>query len=210
LTEAEVFVEDKLFATLDTKTSLCELGNGKKVILSDTVGFIRKLPHHLISSFEATLEEVIWADFLLHVVDISSPDVIEQVNTVNNVLKELGCNKKPLIMVLNKVDALKDLSVITFFQSKYDSVVTISALIGQDLEKLKQMMVSFATKGSMEIKLECDVSNGKLLAYIYANSMVIDRKFTDSSVNFHIIIGKSVLSKLYQLGGGHLKVTQLS
>jgi GTP-binding protein HflX len=210
LTEAEVFVEDKLFATLDTKTSLCELENGKKVILSDTVGFIRKLPHHLISSFEATLEEVIWADFLLHVVDISSPDVIEQVNTVNNVLKELGCNKKPLIMVLNKVDALKDLSVITFFQSKYDSVVTISALIGQDLEKLKQMMVSFATKGSMEIKLECDVSNGKLLAYIYANSMVIDRKFTDSSVNFHIIIGKSVLSKLYQLGGGHLKVTQLS
>jgi GTP-binding protein HflX len=210
LTEAEVFVEDKLFATLDTKTSLCELGNGKKVILSDTVGFIRKLPHHLISSFEATLEEVIYADFLLHVVDISSPDVIEQVNTVNDVLKELGCNKKPLIMVLNKVDALKDLSVVTFFQSKYDSVVTISALIGQDLEKLKQMMVSFATKGSMEIKLECDVSNGKLLAYIYANSMVIDRKFTDSSVNFHIIIGKSVLSKLYQLGGGHLKVTQLS
>jgi 50S ribosomal subunit-associated GTPase HflX len=113
-------------------------------------------------------------------------------------------------MVLNKVDALKDLSVVTFFQSKYDSVVTISALIGQDLEKLKQMMVSFATKGSMEIKLECDVSNGKLLAYIYANSMVIDRRFTDSSVNFHIIIGKSVLSKLYQLGGGHLKVTQLS
>ncbi|MGR3292418.1 MAG: GTPase HflX, partial [Candidatus Scalindua sp.] len=75
LTDAGVLVEDKLFATLDTKTSICDLGNGKKVILSDTVGFIRKLPHHLISSFEATLEEVIWADFLLHVVDVSSPDV---------------------------------------------------------------------------------------------------------------------------------------
>ncbi len=210
LTESGVFVEDKLFATLDTKTSLCELGNGKKVILSDTVGFIRKLPHHLISSFEATLEEVIWADFLVHVVDISSPDVIEQVNAVNNVLKELECDKKPLIMVLNKVDALKDHSIITFFQSKYDSVVTISALIGQDLEKLKQVMVSFATKGGMEIKLECDVSNGKLLAYIYDNSMVIDRKFADSSVVFHIIIGERGLSRLYQLGGECLKVTQLS
>ena len=83
-------LRDKLFATLDTKTCLCTLGNGKKVILSDTVGFIRKLPHHLISSFEATLEEVIWADFLLHVVDISAPDVIEQVEAVNNVLKGLG------------------------------------------------------------------------------------------------------------------------
>ncbi len=210
LTEAGVFVEDKLFATLDTKTSLCELGNGNKVILSDTVGFIRKLPHHLISSFEATLEEVIWADFVLHVVDVSAPDVIEQVNAVNNVLKELECDKKPLIMVLNKVDALKDHSIITFFQSKYDSVVTISALTGQDLEKLKQVMVSFTTRGGMEVKLECDVSNGKLLAYICDNSMVIDRRFTDSSANFHIIIGKNALSKLYQLGGGHLKVTQLS
>jgi len=95
LTEAGVLVEDKLFATLDTKTSICDLGNGRKVILSDTVGFIRKLPHHLISSFEATLEEVIWADFLLHVVDVSSPDVIEQVKAANNVLKELDCSKKP-------------------------------------------------------------------------------------------------------------------
>ncbi len=210
LTDAGVFVEDKLFATLDTKTCLCTLGNGKKVILSDTVGFIRKLPHHLISSFEATLEEVIWADFLLHVVDISAPDVIEQVEAVNNVLKGLGCDKKPLIMVLNKIDALKDPSVIALFQSKYQSVVTVSAFTGQDLDKLRQVMVSFATRDNINIKLECDVSNGKLLAFIYDNSMVIDREFTDSSVNFHISIGKSVLSKLYQLGGGHLRITQLS
>lgn len=210
LTEAGVFVEDKLFATLDTKTSLCELGNGKKIILSDTVGFIRKLPHHLISSFEATLEEVIWADFLLHVVDVSSLDVIEQVNSVNNVLRDLECDEKPLIIVLNKVDALKDPSVITFFKSKYDSVVTISALTGQDLEKLKQMMITFADRGSMEIKLECYIGNGKLLAYIYDHSRVLDRTFTDSSVNFHIIIEKRDLSRLYQLGGGHIKVTHIS
>ncbi len=209
LTDAGVFVEDKLFATLDTKTSLCELENGKKVILSDTVGFIKKLPHHLITSFEATLEEVRWADFLLHVVDLSAPDVIEQVAAVNNVLKELECNKKPIIMVLNKVDALEDSSIITFFKSKYDNIVTISALTGQDMEELKQKMVSFADKGSTEIKLECGVSNGRLLAYIYENSWVLNRTFTNSSVHFHIVIEEKHLSKLYQLGGEDLTVTHI-
>jgi len=209
LTDAGVFVEDKLFATLDTKTSLCELGNGKKVILSDTVGFIKKLPHHLITSFEATLEEVRWADFLLHVVDASSPDVIEQVNAVNNVLKELECDKKPIIMVLNKVDTLKDSSIITFFKSKYNNIVTISALTGQDMEKLKQEMVNFADEGSTEIKLECGVSNGKLLAYIYENSRVLNRTFINSSVHFHIVIEEKNLSKLYQLGGEDLTVTHI-
>ena len=210
LTEAGVLVEDKLFATLDTKTSLCDLANGKRVILSDTVGFIRKLPHHLISSFEATLEEVMWADFLLHVVDIGSPDVIEQVKAANNVLKELKCNKKPSIMVLNKVDALKDQSIITFFQSKYDNVVTISALTGNGLEKLKQEMVLLSNRGVREIKLECNASNGKLLAYIYEHSQVLNRTFINSGVNFHIIINERNLSKLYKLGEGHFKVTQLS
>ncbi len=210
LTDAGVFVEDKLFATLDTKTSLCELGNGKKVILSDTVGFIKKLPHHLITSFEATLEEVKWADFLLHVVDASSPDVIEQVTAVNNVLKELDCEKKPIIMVLNKADVLKDSSIITFFKSKYDNTVTISALTGQDIEILKREMVNFADMGSTEIKLECGVSNGKLLAYIYENSRVLKRTFINTSVHFHIVIEEKNLSKLYQLGGEDLTVTHIS
>ena len=210
LTDAGVFVEDKLFATLDTKTSLCELGNGKKVILSDTVGFIKKLPHHLITSFEATLEEVRWADFLLHVVDASSPDVIEQVTAVNNVLKELDCEKKPIIMVLNKADVLKDSSIITFFKSKYDNTVTISALTGQDIEILKREMVNFADMGSTEIKLECGVSNGKLLAYIYENSRVLKRTFINTSVHFHIVIEEKNLSKLYQLGGEDLTVTHIS
>lgn len=210
LTDAGVFVEDKLFATLDTKTSLCELGNGKKVILSDTVGFIKKLPHHLITSFEATLEEVKWADFLLHVVDASSPGVIEQVTAVNNVLKELDCEKKPIIMVLNKADVLKDSSIITFFKSKYDNTVTISALTGQDIEILKREVVNFADMGSTEIKLECGVSNGKLLAYIYENSRVLKRTFINASVHFHIVIEEKNLSKLYQLGGEDLTVTHIS
>ena len=113
-------------------------------------------------------------------------------------------------MVLNKVDALKDPSIITFFRSKYDNVVTISALTGNGMEKLKQGMVDFANKGVTEIKLECDASNGKLLAYIYEHSQVLKRTFINSGVNFHIMINEQNLSKLYQLGGGHFKVTQLS
>ncbi len=113
-------------------------------------------------------------------------------------------------MVLNKVDVLKDSSIITFFQSKYDNVVTISALNGNGLEKLKQEIVSFANRGVTEIKLECDASNGKLLAYIYEHSQVLKRTFINSGVNFHIMINEQNLSRLYQLGGGHFKVTHLS
>jgi len=209
LTDAAVFVEDKLFATLDTKTSLCQLGNGRKVVLSDTVGFIKNLPHHLISSFQATLEEVRWADFLLHVVDVSSSDVIEQVDSVNKVLKGLGCDKKPIIMVLNKIDVLKDASIVAFFRSKYDNTVTISARTAQGLEKLKQKVVSFAEKECVEIKLVCSASSGKLLAYIYENSRVLNRTVADSSVRFHILIDEKNLSKLYQLGGEDLSITHI-
>ncbi len=145
----------------------------------------------------------------MHVVDLSAPDVIGQVAAVNNVLKELECNKKPIIMVLNKVDVLEDSSIITFFKSKYDNIVTISALTGQDMEELKQKMVSFADMGSTEIKLECGVSNGRLLAYIYENSRVLNRTFTNSSVHFHIVIEEKHLSKLYQLGGEDLTVTHI-
>lgn len=209
LTDVEMLVENKLFATLDTKSSLCHLDDSTKVILSDTVGFIRKLPHHLISSFHATLEEVRLADFLLHVVDVSAPDVIDQVKSVNNVLKELGCNRKPVILVLNKADALKDPSVVTFFQSKYDNTVTISALEKQGLERLKQKMISFADKGCIEVKLKCSASNGRLLAYIYEHSKVLHRTFSNSSVNFHIIIDEEKLSRLYKIEAEELTMTHI-
>ncbi|GJQ60044.1 MAG: GTPase HflX [Candidatus Scalindua sp. AMX11] len=199
LTDAEVFVEDKPFATLDTKTSLCHLGDGNKVVLSDTVGFIRKLPHHLISSFLATLEEVRWADLLLHVVDVSAPDTLEQVNAVYQVLKELGCDNKPMITLLNKVDAVTDRSIITFFQSKHDNTVSISALSGLGLEKLKKEIVHFANRNRKEIKLICNSSNGKLWAYVHQNSKVLNQTFEDSYVHFHILIEEKYLSRLYEL-----------
>ncbi len=200
LTGAKVFVEDKPFATLDTKSSLCQLGRGNKIVISDTVGFIRNLPHHLISSFLATLEEVRWADFLLHVVDVSASDSTEQVKAVYQVLNELGSDKKPMITVLNKVDVSHDSSIITYFQSKFDNTVTISARTGQGVEKLKKEIVCFTNKKRKDIKLICSASNGKLLAFIHCNSKVLNQTFEDSYVHFHILIDEKKISRLYELG----------
>src|SRR5437588_6330060 len=109
LTGASVHVEDKLFSTLDTRTRQWHLRDWRRVLLSDTVGFIRELPHHLIASFKATLEETRQARLLLHVVDASNPQAEEQIKAVNKVLADLGCGDKPTLLVLNKVDRISDL-----------------------------------------------------------------------------------------------------
>src|SRR5262249_22720291 len=110
LTGASVLVEDRLFSTLDTRTRQWHIKDWGRILLSDTVGFIRELPHHLIASFKATLEETRQARLLLHVVDASSPMAEEQIKAVFSVLKELGCADKPTLLVLNKVDRMPDQS----------------------------------------------------------------------------------------------------
>ncbi|RME81618.1 MAG: GTPase HflX, partial [Planctomycetota bacterium] len=127
LTQAGVLVEDKLFATLDTRTRVWNLAEGKKVLLSDTVGFISKIPPHLIASFHATLEEVTQADLLLHVVDLSHWAPMEGIQEVNKVLQSLGCENKPVIMVFNKVDLLTDPIELNLLKEKYSHHVVISA-----------------------------------------------------------------------------------
>jgi len=104
LTDADVFVEDRLFATLDTRTRRWMPAKGVEVLLSDTVGFVKNLPHQLVASFKATLEEAVNADLLIHVVDVSNADALKQIESVKHVLAEIGCSKKPILQVLNKVD----------------------------------------------------------------------------------------------------------
>src|SRR5205807_3676983 len=119
LTGAGVYVEDKLFSTLDTRTRQWHLKDWGRVLLSDTVGFIRDLPHHLVASFKATLEETRQARLLLHVVDASNPAAEDQIKAVNGVLKELGCGKKPTLLVFNKVDQLADRSLVQVLQTHH-------------------------------------------------------------------------------------------
>lgn len=138
LTGAEVFVEDKLFATLDTTTRRLMLPNNQPLLLTDTVGFIRKLPHQLVEAFKATLEEAVEADFLVHVLDISHPKVEEQYAVTNQVLQELGAHDKPTIIVLNKIDQEHDPFLLGRFRSRGEWAFAVSTHTGEGLDALKE------------------------------------------------------------------------
>src|SRR5689334_13184708 len=136
LTGAGVLAEDKLFATLDPTTRRLRLPTNQNVLLSDTVGFIRKLPHQLVEAFKATLEEVVEADLLVHVVDVSHPQAEDQIRAVNAVLEEIGAHGKPTLMVLNKMDLLTQTEILDRFRHHYPHAVAASALTGEGTPEL--------------------------------------------------------------------------
>ncbi|MFN3533419.1 MAG: GTPase HflX [Candidatus Brocadia sp.] len=199
LTEIDTFVEDKLFATLDTKTSICKLENGRKVLVSDTVGFIQKLPHHLVSSFKATLEEARHADLLLHVADISSPLVHKQVEAVNTVLKELGCDKKPTIMVFNKIDAIKDESIIPLLQSYHKDCILISAKTYRGIQDLKRRIGEMLERNFVDVELTCSPGSGKLIAYLHEHAHILSSRFEEQQARFRVLIEDKLVQKLRML-----------
>ena len=140
ITHAEVDVEDKLFTTLDPRTRLVVLDRGKKVLLTDTVGFIKGLPHHLVASFHSTLEEVVDAELRLHVVDVSETNYEEKLADANAVLAELNCLEKPHLLVFNKIDLLPDGKSVSRLLRKHPHSVCISALTGEGTDRLKRLI----------------------------------------------------------------------
>ena len=196
LTDVGTFVQDKLFATLDTKTGVCKLENGQKVLISDTVGFIQKLPHHLVSSFKATLEEARHADLLLHVVDVSSPVTHKQIAAVESVLKELGCDNKPTIIVFNKIDVLKDVSVIPLLQSNYKDSVMISAKTHQGITELRRRILETIERNFMYVDLSCSAGNGKLIAYLHGHANIMSEQYVEEQATFRLLIDKKIVQKI--------------
>ncbi len=149
LTNAKVLVENKLFATLDTSTKTLAIQTDeelKKVLISDTVGFIKNLPHHLIESFKSTLSEVVEADILINVTDISNPEFESQFAVVKDTLADIGANYKEMINVFNKADELKDASLIDSVRRRYDDAVVISAKKGLNIKKLTEIILSKINK----------------------------------------------------------------
>ena len=138
LTDADVLEEDKLFATLDPTTRLLELPSGQQILLTDTVGFVRKLPHHLVEAFRSTLEEAKYADILLHVVDASNPQMEAQMYTVYEILRDLGAEGKPVITLFNKQDKLEEPGRLKDFKADY--TVAVSAKQGKGLEEIKEIL----------------------------------------------------------------------
>jgi GTP-binding protein HflX len=185
LTGADVLAQDKLFATLDTRTRRWQLPGWGPVLLSDTVGFIRDLPHHLIASFKATLEETRQANLLLHVADASSPAVYEQIASVYKVFEELGIQAKDSLLVLNKVDALADRARLDGLLNRYPNAIAVSARRGHGLAQLAGAVSDALSRNFLDVDVETDVSNGRLLAYLSAHGEVLSRQFTDSRVVVH-------------------------
>jgi len=196
LTGADVYIADQLFATLDTRTRKWAVPGWGDVLLSDTVGFVRNLPHALVASFKSTLEEARQADLLLHVVDASHPEAEQQVETVEAVLEEIGVPVRDFILVLNKIDAVTDRGVVDVLRAKYADSVTISARTGAGLDRLAQLVAERLGDGVVDAEVETSVGNGRLFAFLAEHAEVTERRYDDSRVTIHARIPRKLLWKV--------------
>ncbi len=196
LTGSTELAEDKLFATLDTRTRRWKLDGWGPVLLSDTVGFIRDLPHRLIASFRATLEETRQADLLLHVADASSPFVDAQIAAVRGVLAELGVEEKDALLVLNKIDAVPDRLRLEALLDRYPHAVRVSARSGLGIPDLIRATSDALGKRFKDVDVRTSPANGRLLAWLAAHGEVLSRRFDDDSVTVHCRIPAAMLGRI--------------
>ena len=187
LANADVLAENKLFATLDTTVRVIELENDdhtthKTVLLSDTVGFIRKLPAQLVASFRSTLAETVEADVLLHLVDVSHPQFRDQIKAVQETLLAIGAEKKPMLMVFNKIDALEDLDLVHAVTSDYTPSVAISAVRGINISTLREIMLEMDDEQHEIVHLLIPYSAMNAVAHLYRVGAVLSRDDRDDGV----------------------------
>jgi len=188
LTGADVVAENKLFATLDPTTRSFVLPNKQRVLLTDTVGFLRKLPHTLIESFKATLEEVSEADLLIHVVDLSHPRVDDQIEAVENVVKELDAFGKQTVIVFNKIDNLSNRDSIDTYLRRFPGSVAISARTGEDVNKLVQALQDALSAWRLRSRFKIPASESALIAEIHRVGHVLELKYegNDATIVAHV------------------------
>jgi GTP-binding protein HflX len=211
LTAAGTYADDKLFATLDTKTRAWKLERGTDVLLSDTVGFVRDLPHNLVASFKATLEEAVHADLLLHVLDVGHPHAQVQYDSVHKVLEEIGVKGKPEILLLNKIDTEEGEQNYPFWRTLHQDAIPISARTGLGLDQLAEAVYRFVRGQQVDVTLQADLANGKLLSFLESHTRIQDRVIVDGTpdgdsadgtgdgqakVRIRAIMGKQTLADL--------------
>jgi len=201
LTGAGVFAGDKLFATLDTRTRACDLGGGQEFLLSDTVGFIRKLPHNLVASFHATLEEARTADLLLHVVDASSPYAEEQMTAVLKVLDELGCAENDILNVYNKMDMIDDESAFPILRKRFGEGVRISAMTGEGIDELRGTISERINRSALKTTVEMSAADGRLQAYLAKHAKILDTEYDENIVRMTVQVGHWHTGTIRKLGG---------
>lgn len=179
LTGADVLEEDKVFATLDPTTRRLRLPTNQNVLLSDTVGFIRKLPHRLVEAFKATLEEVVNADLLLHVVDISHPQVEEQILAVTRVLAEIGAGAKPVLLVFNKIDRCQPGGAVAGWTARFPTAVAISAQTGAGFEALRAELGIRLRPIRDYLELAIPHTEPGVMSRLHAVGQVVERHYED-------------------------------
>ena len=185
MTDAGVVAENKLFATLDTRTRRCSLPGWGTILLSDTVGFIRDLPHSLVASFKSTLEETRQADLLMHVADASNPDVFGQISAVYKVLEEMEIEEKDTLLVLNKIDAIRSPAMLNRVLDRYPNAIPVSAKSQKGIGLLIEAIGEALGREFLDLKIEVDPGNGRLLAYLSAKGEVVSREFGESVVTVY-------------------------
>jgi GTPase len=200
LSGAELFIEDRLFATLDPSTRAVELEPGMKALVTDTVGFIRKLPHHLVASFSATLEEAMTADVLLHAIDASHPGWQEQKEVVEEVLAQLGLAERAVVLVFNKVDRLTHGEEQAFrarATTQYEAPSVFTSAIEQDgLTELRDVLLSEMRKQRPEVRLLIPYADGEAIATVYREGEVLGREEDGSSVGLLARLPRATLGRL--------------
>ncbi|MFA3782297.1 GTPase HflX [Melioribacteraceae bacterium 4301-Me] len=199
LTNSNVLAENKLFATLDSVTRSLELDKNKKILLSDTVGFIRKLPPHLVASFKTTLNVVKEADIILHIIDISHDFFEDHIKVVDDTLKELGGDKKIQIKVFNKVDALSDKSRIKYVGDKFKNCLFISAQRGIGIQRLKEKLLTIYENSFIEHNLSLKLNQSKIVSKIYELAEILEAVYEEDKIRISYRASSAAYNKIQQL-----------
>ena len=196
LTGANVYIQNQLFATLDTTIRQLDLGGHQPALLSDTVGFIRKLPHSLVASFRSTLKEVLESDLVLIVLDASSPFLIEHEETIRDVLKELGADQIAEISVLNKIDLVTDENLVKMIQRQFPDAVAVSGLQHLRLQSIRSRILTVMENDHATVDLHIPYEKGKMISIVQDGVEVLERAYDDQGIRLKIRGNKDRIERI--------------
>ncbi len=199
-THGGAYADDKLFATLTSRTRKWNLGDGDQAMLTDTVGFVKDLPHHLVASFRATLEEAIHADLLLIVLDISHPRAKQQLETVQKVLDAVGAKDSKRLLLLNKTDLLHSNAELLLIQQEYPDAIPISAKTGVGIEDVVEFIKEQLKGKNLSLTLQVDMADGKTINFLETRATVTDRQYENQYVTMQVKIGIHLYDQLKATG----------
>jgi GTP-binding protein HflX len=199
LTKADVFAEDKLFATLDSTTRVLDAHETEKILITDTVGFIRKLPPQLIASFKSTLSEVRDADIIFHVIDVSHPFYEDHLKVVEDTLKEFGSKDKKVICIFNKVDLIKDKTKIDFIRNAHKESIMISATRGINISQLKKILNEIVEDNFVEEKIILKLNESKKASQIHTLAEVLKTDYDEEGIKIHYKASKQNADKIKKI-----------